>query len=622
MLSQFMTWGDVKEMQRKPAEMELLPFGYLVAPEMIEHAKHKHDDEFFFELSPETVAVARRERWPRVPRDGESIRHKVTVTAGGEVLLLLLLVDDEKYFYRSMGEWIYIGPGDDISGNFDEEHFEAIPSFVTVFDAQSPADLALMLPAVAPYIANLHEYYLVRGRLGYYPYVHSEDGAYLLVTEYAPEASHKPEPTLFLITNRFWLRRLSGSWHEVDDDQIVGDDGEFHGSLISPLLERLAVAWWDSLSAVPRFTEALEYCAVLPKFRFELTDGGRVSGLLLESENATWQSTKSGWKQCTHSAASAIANLQEIESFVFKAGQQERFLGDSGTALANPDTALTVPLLREGLQLRLLSFIHPSLAAEARDWAVQLEDDDQAIDREKRATSFLLIAMAAYFVCSEERIHALVVLAGTVTWKREGFGWSASDGASETLRPQMSHHVRVDLDQLREITAWWDAHREEEPNVNLIPKHHGHPHTVRYEAYGAVLAWTKSTISQSRMVHVNGQEEEENGWWDQLWITSMNLTSTRGCRTGSTTRRCPVHCLAPHAITGRRQFPNICDECFPANQRPVSRDRRNSPRYPKVPDVTSTRQERPSGRLGSPSPCLCKDSCHPYASGRRRWAWG
>lgn len=84
-LSQFMTWGDVKEMQRKPGRMEFLSFGYLFEPEMLKQAKNKHDDEFFFELSPELIAEARRQRWPRVPRNGEPVQHEVIIAAGGKL---------------------------------------------------------------------------------------------------------------------------------------------------------------------------------------------------------------------------------------------------------------------------------------------------------------------------------------------------------------------------------------------------------------------------------------------------------------------------------------------------------------------------------------------------------
>jgi hypothetical protein len=143
-----MTWGDVKEMQQNAGPMELLPFGYLVEPEMIEQAKHRHDDEFFFELSPEAISEARRQRWPRVPREGESLRYEVTVAANGEVLLLLLFVDDEYYYYRTKGEWIYIGPEDDVAGFFDENILEVPATFVAIFDAHPSPGPPLTLPVV------------------------------------------------------------------------------------------------------------------------------------------------------------------------------------------------------------------------------------------------------------------------------------------------------------------------------------------------------------------------------------------------------------------------------------------------------------------------------------------
>lgn len=482
MLSPFMTWGDVKEMQRQPGVTELLPFGYLVAPEMIEKAKDRHDDEFFFDLSAEMVAVARRERWPRVPRIGESIRHEVTVTVDGEVRLLLLLVDDEKYFYRSDGGWIYIGPGDDIRGFFDEELYEVLPSFVAVFDDQSPSDPGLVIPAVGPYLTNLHEYYLARGRLGYFPYVHAQDGAYLLVTEYAPESVPELETTLFLITNRFWLRRLSGRWQEVDDDQVAGDDGEFRGSLISPLLEGLAVAWWDSLTAAPSFAEALAYCAALPQFRFEVDVSGRLRSLLLEAENATWEVDKSDWRRRIRSRASDVAKLEDIEAFVSKPSTKDCEAGVGGDAAAGPSAGLSQTVLLEGLQLGLLSFVNPSLAAEAREWTIRLQNaGDQTTDLEPFLTSLLLAASVAQFVCDEERIVALTVIAGNVLWKRENGRWIASDAASEPPRLQTYHCVPVNMKQLCEFTAWWDAHCGEAPSVGSVPGHHDHSTIVRYE---------------------------------------------------------------------------------------------------------------------------------------------
>ncbi|WP_284981236.1 hypothetical protein [Arthrobacter sp. efr-133-TYG-118] len=438
MFSQFMTWGDVREIQRQPGGKEPLPFPHFLESEVVELAKQKIDDEFFFELSSELIAEARRQRWPRVPREGESVRHEVTSSADGAVLLLLLCVDEEKYYYRANGEWIYVGPGDDVPGFFDENIYEVLPSFVPIFDAQSLADPDLTLPAIGSYVPNLHEHYLAKGSLGYFSYIHAPDGAYLLVTTYAPQGQLHPETTLFLITNKLSLRRQSGAWHEVDDDQIVGDNGEFVGSLISPLLESLAVSWWDSHDASPQFKEALAYCAAFPTFRFEVDVRGRVSNLLLETENGTWEIEESFWKQRQRTPPDDI----------------EKQLGPR-------------------------SLVSPSLAPEARDCILNLRAGTTPKYPASCATSFLEAPSFAQFVCRDQRVLALIVASGDVVWERERGQWSTADNARASILSRLPDRIDVEPDRLPEVVAWWDAHSDIYPDVDLIPENHGFRSVVR-----------------------------------------------------------------------------------------------------------------------------------------------
>ena len=121
MLSRFVTWGDMKATHRHfLGTNSIVSIDHLTNRSILKSGYFKHDDEFYFDLAPDSVVEARLERWPRLPRPGDHEEYFVTMSTSATVLLVLVLVNDESFYYRNDAKWVYVGPGDNVTG-FDEE---------------------------------------------------------------------------------------------------------------------------------------------------------------------------------------------------------------------------------------------------------------------------------------------------------------------------------------------------------------------------------------------------------------------------------------------------------------------------------------------------------------------
>jgi hypothetical protein len=119
-LSMFVTWGDMKSIHRDSfGSGSILSIDHLVNRNTLRSGYFKHDDEFYYDLDPDSIVEARLERWPRSPQHEDHEEYFVTMSTGGTVLLILVLVNEEKFYYRNNAKWVYVGPGDNVPG-FDE----------------------------------------------------------------------------------------------------------------------------------------------------------------------------------------------------------------------------------------------------------------------------------------------------------------------------------------------------------------------------------------------------------------------------------------------------------------------------------------------------------------------
>lgn len=342
-----------------------------------------------------------------------------------------------------------------------------------------------------PHSSNLHDLYLKERCLGYYDFSEAENGAYLLFTTYAPPEENL-QTTLFLITNDVWFRRFSGSWLEVNDDQIVGDNGEFRGALVSPSLENMAVMWWDSLRLPPSNDEVLAYCAAFPVFRFEIDITGRVTDLLLETDNGTWGTDTLGWNQRRHTPAAEIDKQRNVETFVMRCRFESRNLAEEASAFARHTSDTPI---REAIRLGLMSFVNPALAVEARDWLTGTSRNRTVSD----AAAFLASTTSARFILDGDTVHTLVIDTGDIPWIRERGRWVTANSEWQDVLSKYERCVDIDDDRITEITAWWDHRKEDTPEVVSIPENHAssnvvtpqHGNTVQYVVLDGKRAWSR-----------------------------------------------------------------------------------------------------------------------------------
>jgi hypothetical protein len=135
MLSRFVTWGDMKSTHRYAfGSSFILSTDHLVDRNILKSGYLKHDDEFYYDLDPDSIVEARLDRWPRSPQPDDHEEYFVTMSTSGMVLLALVLVNDETFYYRKNLDWVYVGPGDNVPG-FEEHRLIAVSQrIVDYFD--------------------------------------------------------------------------------------------------------------------------------------------------------------------------------------------------------------------------------------------------------------------------------------------------------------------------------------------------------------------------------------------------------------------------------------------------------------------------------------------------------
>lgn len=145
MLSRFVTWGDMKSTHRDAlGSGSILSIDHLIDRDVLKSGYFKHDDEFYYDLDPDSIVEARLERWPRLPQPGDHEEYFVTMSTSGMVLLVLLLVNDETFYYRKNLDWVYVGPGDNVPG-FEERRLIAVSRrIVNYFDYTESSEFELI----------------------------------------------------------------------------------------------------------------------------------------------------------------------------------------------------------------------------------------------------------------------------------------------------------------------------------------------------------------------------------------------------------------------------------------------------------------------------------------------
>lgn len=145
MLSRFVTWGDLKGThQHFFGSGQLVTIDRLTDRDTLKAGYFKHDDEFYFNLDPDSIVEARLERWPRSPQPDDHEEYFVIMSTSGTVLLVLVLVNDKRFYYRKNLKWVYVGPGDNVSG-FDENPLIAVSKrIVDYFDHTEYSEFELI----------------------------------------------------------------------------------------------------------------------------------------------------------------------------------------------------------------------------------------------------------------------------------------------------------------------------------------------------------------------------------------------------------------------------------------------------------------------------------------------
>lgn len=145
MLSRYVTWGDMKSAHRHAVSSGvILSTDHLIDRNILKSGYFKHDDEFYYNLDPDSIVEARLDRWPRTPQPGDHEEYFVTISTSGMVLLVLVLVNDETFYYRRNHDWVYIGPGDRVPG-FEEHRLIAVSQrIVDYFDHTEFSEFSLV----------------------------------------------------------------------------------------------------------------------------------------------------------------------------------------------------------------------------------------------------------------------------------------------------------------------------------------------------------------------------------------------------------------------------------------------------------------------------------------------
>jgi hypothetical protein len=149
-LSKDVTWGEMKSTHREIfGTGTSLSTDHLTDKNLLKSGYFKHDDEFYYSLNPEAVQKARLQHWPRTERPEDHEEFFVTMDDTGTVLLVLVLVNDERFYYRNNGNWIYIGPGDDVFGFEGHELTAVTKQVVSFFDYTESREFDLVEESIS-----------------------------------------------------------------------------------------------------------------------------------------------------------------------------------------------------------------------------------------------------------------------------------------------------------------------------------------------------------------------------------------------------------------------------------------------------------------------------------------
>lgn len=149
MLSRYVTWGDMKSAHRYAISSGvILSTDHLIDRNILKSGYFKHDDEFYYNLDPDSIVEARLDRWPRTRQPGDHEEYFVTMSTSGMVLLVLVLVNDEIFYYRRNLNWVYVGPGDNVPG-FEKHQLIAVSQrIVDYFDHTESSEFELIAESI------------------------------------------------------------------------------------------------------------------------------------------------------------------------------------------------------------------------------------------------------------------------------------------------------------------------------------------------------------------------------------------------------------------------------------------------------------------------------------------
>ncbi|NVM96182.1 hypothetical protein [Arthrobacter wenxiniae] len=260
----------------------------------------------------------------------------------------------------------------------------------------------------------------------------------------------------------------------MDDDQIVGDHGEFRGNLISPLLEDLSVRWWDSLKNAPTLEQALKFCACFPMFRLEVDEESDALQLLLQTEGGTWYADQyTGWRLGKSTSGVVLSRKSQIENDFIQLELQREATSEPIQTTEVPSFDVVDNALKSGIMSRII----PALAAEAHAWYVaNARGLSPQQNQQLAGTDFIeALSCASLLVSLDGVVTDIIVSTNESVWRRDHRQWIQS---SETpMPPNLAESRRpIEMSRLVEITAWWDENQRRQPHFDKIPISYTRPH--------------------------------------------------------------------------------------------------------------------------------------------------
>lgn len=152
MLEQDVTWGQLRAIHRSsvgiPAGAN--PDDILADPEMLALSKTKGDDEYYFDISPETAANLKA---IRAEYDYENLPGTVSVTISrtGEVLELIKTTDTD-VLIRDGGAWYVVHPDTDEPRVFDQTLADVSEDFVEYWDRLRSQEAEITKEVIQDYL--------------------------------------------------------------------------------------------------------------------------------------------------------------------------------------------------------------------------------------------------------------------------------------------------------------------------------------------------------------------------------------------------------------------------------------------------------------------------------------